>query len=304
MGKGKSKQRAQQSTGPVYSGGGGRRKAFARVRRSVVAIMREPPTPTGQHPDLRKIAIMGTGFIADRVGLVITAGHVIDPWIKAAQAQGAAANIDMPRVLIHSPAAHQGNEFGWGYFGVPVTGILRSPKYDLAVLRIAPAAEAGVPIDPLPLSDAPCEEGDEVSVCGYPFGTQLHAQLFSGMPVIVPSFSQGIVSAILPHTGAPKSLLKGFQIDAMINGGNSGGPVFDPTAGRVVGVITNAHTSSIEHVVTRPPQANPPSGGNASSADQLVEVEVPTGLALAEHVHHALPMLQEVRDDLTRGELK
>lgn len=68
----------------------GRRGVFARVRRGIVGIVRDPiqgaPTPAS----LAKVEIVGTGFVVDaKKRIIATAGHVVDPWLRAIQAYSA-----------------------------------------------------------------------------------------------------------------------------------------------------------------------------------------------------------------------
>jgi hypothetical protein len=46
-----------------------------------------------------------------------------------------------------------------------------------------------------------------------------------------------MMSAILPAQGIAPEHLKGFQLDLLSAPGNSGGPIFDSTTGKVFGVL-------------------------------------------------------------------
>lgn len=113
---------------------------------------------------------------------------------------------------------------------------------DIAVLRIDPSEEL-MPVEAR-LAAFPPEEGDEVAVCGYPLGNRLHSDLQRGA-LIVPSFSGGIVSAILPYSGVEMRRLEAIQVSAMINPGNSGGPLFDVSTGQVVGVVVSTTLNAV-----------------------------------------------------------
>lgn len=93
---------------------------------------------------------------------------------------------------------------------------------------------------PLEFGDLP-ELQDEVEVLGYPTGGDSL------------SVTKGVVSRIeaTEYAQCSGSHLLAIQIDAAINGGNSGGPVVDATTGMVVGVAFQAleHAENIGYVV-------------------------------------------------------
>ena len=73
----------------------------------------------------------------------------------------------------------------------------------------------------------------EIATCGFPLGTGL----FEKFGTIASSFSRGIISSIIPTSGAPRDLVIGFQLDLRTTHGNSGGPVFSWETGHVLGVL-------------------------------------------------------------------
>jgi serine protease Do len=138
---------------------------------------------------------MGSGFIVDPEGLVVTNNHVID---------GAT------EILV---TLNDGSRF-------PAEIVGRDAKTDLALLSIE--TDEPLPFASLGDSDA-ARVGDWVIAIGNPFGLGGTA-------------TTGIVSA------RGRDIQAGpyddfLQIDAPINRGNSGGPLFD-SAGRVIGVNT------------------------------------------------------------------
>jgi S1-C subfamily serine protease len=96
-----------------------------------------------------------------------------------------------------------------------------SHECDLALLRVR-RDEFFEGVTPIELGELP-ELGDGVTVCGYPIGGDRL------------SLTQGVVSRIevsaYAHSQRP---LLAIQIDAAVNSGNSGGPVFD--GDRLIGV--------------------------------------------------------------------
>lgn len=138
---------------------------------------------------------MGSGFIVDDSGVVITNNHVVD---------GAAT----VRVKLSDGSIRQARVLG------------RDEKTDLAVLRI----EGGGNFKPVQWGNSDkVRVGESVFAMGSPFG-------------LGNSVTAGIVSARGREIGAgPYDDF--LQVDAAINSGNSGGPLFD-SSGRVIGVNT------------------------------------------------------------------
>lgn len=82
--------------------------------------------------------------------------------------------------------------------------------------------------------------GDDVIVGGYPYGTDLFRTLQSNRAVIQPTFFKGIISAIIPATNETETRI--LQISVSVAGGISGGAVFDPITGAVLGMIMSGIT--------------------------------------------------------------
>jgi serine protease Do len=138
---------------------------------------------------------MGSGFIVDPDGYIVTNNHVIED----------AGEIT---VILHDGTRHTATLKG------------RDPKTDLALLKIETSEE--LPYVRFGDSDK-AKVGDWVVAVGNPFG-------------LGGSVSAGIISA------RGRDIQSGpyddyLQIDAPINRGNSGGPLFDGS-GKVVGVNT------------------------------------------------------------------
>ena len=138
---------------------------------------------------------MGSGFIIDPEGHVVTNNHVV-------------ANAGEITVILHDGSKHKAEVKG------------RDPKTDLALLKI----DTGDALAYVRFGDSDkAKVGDWVVAVGNPFG-------------LGGSVSAGIISA------RGRDIRSGpyddyLQIDAPINRGNSGGPLFD-AGGRVVGINT------------------------------------------------------------------
>jgi S1-C subfamily serine protease len=148
---------------------------------------------------------LGSGFVIDKAGDIVTNFHVV---------QGAA------KLFVSFSGKDQ--------LGGSVVGV--DPSTDIAVLKIATPASALTPLE-LGNSDA-VRVGDTVYAIGNPFG-------------YTRTLTSGIVSAVQRRITAPNTLPidNAIQTDASINHGNSGGPLLD-AAGRVIGVTSQIYAGS------------------------------------------------------------
>lgn len=156
----------------------------ARAVRTPYGVMRAPGAQA-----------VGSGFIIDPSGLVITNNHVID-------------GADLVELKLSDGTKRTAKVLG------------RDAKTDIAVLRI----EGGGRFQPIQWGDSDrIRVGESVFAMGSPFG-------------LGNSVTAGILSARSREIGAgPYDDF--LQVDAPINSGNSGGPLFD-ASGRVIGVNT------------------------------------------------------------------
>lgn len=141
---------------------------------------------------------------------------------------------------------------------------------DVALLGIGAPISGEGPIEreALKLSDAACEEGDKVIVCGFPFGLRLH----KGSEV-TSSFATGRVSAIRPTSPCPPEYRSGIQLDFPVLPGASGGPVVSMDTGEAVGLIVS---TTVVPVPKSTPDGQPVPVGFGHAVDawilrQLVE---------------------------------
>ena len=154
----------------------------------------------GQRPDQapRRATSLGSGFIIDANGLVVTNNHVID----GADADGITVKLQ------------DDTEFKAKLLG-------KDPKTDLALLKIEPGSRK---LTAVKFGDSgKMRVGDWVLAIGNPFG-------------LGGSVTAGIVSARARdiNSGPYDDFI---QTDASINKGNSGGPLFN-MAGEVIGINT------------------------------------------------------------------
>jgi S1-C subfamily serine protease len=148
---------------------------------------------------------LGSGFVIDRAGHIVTNYHVIE----GAQ-----------KVQVSFSGQDQ----------LPATVVGKDPSTDIAVLKVDTHARA---LTPLALGDSDAVRvGDPVYAIGNPFG-------------LTRTLTAGIVSAVGRQIFAPNGLPveRAIQTDAAINHGNSGGPLLD-SQGRVIGITSQIQTGS------------------------------------------------------------
>ena len=148
---------------------------------------------------------LGSGFVIDKAGHIVTNYHVI----KGAQ-----------KVQVAFSGQDQ----------VAATIVGSDASTDTAVLKVDQKARA---LTPLPLGNSDdVTVGDPVYAIGNPFG-------------FTRTLTSGLVSAVQRQIEAPNTLEidHAIQTDAAINHGNSGGPLIDQ-AGQVIGVTSQISTGT------------------------------------------------------------
>ncbi len=194
-----------------------RRELFAKVKRSVVAIAQaehyplpsvlnfaqpEGFVPYEEYP----FTIIGSGFVVDDLGVILTARHVVETHLLALrQALGAGEPAPPPPLVIFNEQISREDDSIYNdFFVAPVRVVQSSDLLDIAAIGVTqPRNRAPVPFVPIPLAEEACQEGDEIAVCGFPLGDVLLGGHVS--PYFSPSFSAGIVSAALSNEGVSDS---------------------------------------------------------------------------------------------------
>jgi S1-C subfamily serine protease len=77
--------------------------------------------------------------------------------------------------------------------------------------------------------------GDPVVVAGFPHGRDMFLLTKTNRGLIQPTFHSGLVSAIIPAMNATETRL--FQLSVPSAGGTSGGAVFNPNTGEIIGMV-------------------------------------------------------------------
>ena len=194
---------------------------FKQVENSVVQITSKTPTtsaPNPLNPPSSNGTTLGSGFVYDREGHIVTNGHVV----------GDAKVVDVTFV--------DGNRY-------TAKVIASDPYSDIAVVQISqnssqPQQQQLSSLKPLALGNSSeLDVGEAVIAIGNPFGLD-------------DTMTTGIVSGIgrlIPATAGGGSIPNTIQTDAPINPGNSGGPLLN-MQGEIVGmntaILTDTNTFS------------------------------------------------------------
>jgi putative serine protease PepD len=166
-------------------------------------LVRTVQTPLG--PREEQGTALGSGFLADSRGHVVTVAHVVE------------GSISITLTL------QNGSTRTAGMLG-------KDNATDIAVLHFDPA---GLVLHPLTMGDSHAlAVGDDVASIGDPLGFQR-------------SLSTGVISGLDRTIEAPNGFMvaHAIQTDAALNPGNSGGPLVD-AQGRVIGIADQIATGN------------------------------------------------------------
>ena len=191
-----------------------RRAAPGVVQVTSTTIVNVPADPffgNPLFPQQQRQQSLGSGFVVDKAGHIVTNFHVVD-------------GAKQVRVSFSNGASMKATVVG------------TDPSSDLAVLKIDASSRA---LTPLALGDSDqTRVGDPVVAIGNPFGLDR-------------TVTSGIVSAIQRAITAPNgyTIDHVIQTDAAINHGNSGGPLLNGR-GEVIGVNSQIETGDTERTAT------------------------------------------------------
>jgi len=161
-------------------------------------------------------AAQGSGFVVSRDGVILTNSHVIT---TAGEGSGAVRAANDVFVEFKNRDRVPARIVGWDVFD------------DVGVLRIDPKSHA---LTAVPLGDSSrVVVGEPVAAIGSPFGNE------NSLTVGVVSATQRSIESLTSQY----NLVDAIQVDAPINHGNSGGPLFD-AQGRVIGINAQIRSDS------------------------------------------------------------
>ena len=161
----------------------------------------------------------GSGFVVDRDGLILTNAHVITN-VAESRPTTAVRGASAVYVEFSDGDRVRADIVGWDLFS------------DVGVVRVSASDHR---LSPVPLGNSSTVlVGEPIAAIGSPFGQQT-------------SLSVGVVSAtgrsIDSLTSGGFAVANAIQVDAPINRGSSGGPLFD-AAGRVIGINAQIESTS------------------------------------------------------------
>jgi len=213
---------------------------YEKIKPSIIAFTARYGIAQGlediNNPELAFPPILGTGFIINENGIIVTNDHV------AKVLPGLFKPPYAPKGKIPcSVALLKEVEEGLLHVRLEILDIIRIKEYtpggiyygsekpDIAIVVVK---AKGLPA--LELCDSmSLKEGMEIATAGFPMGTK--ALTAPGwLHQITPTLQRGIISAVLPYQCTfPHAL----AINVMAQGGASGSPVFFPENGKVIGIL-------------------------------------------------------------------
>jgi S1-C subfamily serine protease len=185
---------------------------YTTLSGGVVMILAQFDGGVDQFGQSQSGQALGTGFVVDNEGYILTNAHVVD---ENGQRAGSVT-------VVFNQGGSESRRVPGQLVGVDVGS-------DVAVIKVDPGK---VDLSPLPLGNSDeVVVGEPVVAIGNPLGYDF-------------SITSGIVSATGRSLQAPngQTIPNGIQTDAAINQGNSGGPLIDGS-GRVIGVNEQIATS-------------------------------------------------------------
>lgn len=239
------------------------RQVFEKVKKATVAI-----AALNTEESKQPFTIFGSGFCVDPSGAIITCRHVIESMMsKTVEQQMSEApsvqdkdqirplspvTVIIPHAIFYDTTRSDQNII----IALPARArnITAKTDKDLGALQVWPHISLPGGYPHLEIEDyINISEGDDIGVCGFPLGNYLYNQLGT----VTSSFTKGILSSIIPGPNVKLEHLDGFQLNVTATHGNSGGPVFSLSSGKVFGVLTLAVTHPTGGVIQGLVKAEP-----------------------------------------------
>lgn len=191
-----------------------------------------------------RFAMRGTGFVVGEGGMgnkLVTNAHVLVP----------PADVDPQAALVVQLRV---GASGWQTRAAQVLEVDR--QHDLALLRFEGPAVTAFKVG----NSQGVQEGQSVAFMGFPIGGALgfspvthRAMVSSIAPAALPSPTAGQLNPQIIRSVRDSNPFDIFQLDGTAYPGNSGGPLFDPDTGEVLGVVSMVLIKSTrESALTHP----------------------------------------------------
>ena len=205
-------QRAANTAANVSQRAIAMKKKYDALNRADTSTIVKPKEPKPKRP---RDIFTGTGFFVSKMGHVMTNAHVVQNCNKVTI--GDNANKQVPAEIINTDRSND-------------LALLKLSTLEMASAESKSLIQKlGIVVVPLAseglLRSEDVRLGEKVLVAGYPFG-----DAFSNTIKV----TTGVVSA----TRGPGDDSGEFQLDAAVQPGNSGGPIYD-RSGNIVGVVVS-----------------------------------------------------------------
>jgi len=191
---------------------------FNKAQKSIVTITRTLPSPTTVTPEAQNITVLGTGFVYDNQGHIITNNHVV----------GHAKTVN---VLFENGDRHTAKVIGGDTLN------------DIAVLKLTGnITQQNEERSPLPIGNSSnLQIGEPVIAIGNPYRLEdtMTTGIVSATGRLIPEDTPVEKFLRIHFPWVAFSIASGIQTDAPINPGNSGGPLLN-LKGQVIGINTAA----------------------------------------------------------------
>jgi S1-C subfamily serine protease len=275
-------------------------EAIEFVRPSVVqiAVLIDPALTPGaaiQMPGVHTKFPLGTGFMVNADGYVITARHVIEAFKSLVVTGNKHLLIGLALPNLENFTSGGGSITMRASFGnVECDVVEEDESHDIALLKMklnpfnggmgtfmkTPTGSIDYPHKVATLSPARPHDGEHVAVSGYPL---------SGTVLITTSGSVASAWAYTTEQVHPPNAPPGFMmpneidsylVDMHVNHGNSGGPVYSAENGAVIGICVSFNLAPVEH-----------NGNNTNSTDQSLSFN--SGLANVVPARYVIDLLKK-----------